>query len=578
MLASHGKSPPGADLVSDTALHADVVAVLDGLADAVVAASDRGVIVYANPAAGELLGWRVGELVGRPLVTLVPARLQDQHRAGFAHYLATRQPTIIGKATVRVAASRGDGTEVEVELSLSVLPMSSGLVFFGLLRDLSDRLELERERSVAAYLAAMRAIASRLALATDIGSAADAGLVAVEVLGEGLEWDAGAVWVVGDGGARPARWWAAPGMAEAAGALADPGLRFAPGVGLPGRVLATGEPAWIEDVVADRNFPRSAIARRYGIRSGVAFPIVADGDVVAVAELFSRAARRVDVELLGALATAGGEIGRFIERAAARSRDALARAHLIEMAQALQASLLPPHPPSIPGLELAARYRAAAGEGEVGGDFFDVFPLGDTTWALAVGDVAGRGPRAAALTALARYTIRAAGIRSTTPADVLRVLNEVVRREVSDDAEDERFLTVAYVVVTAGDGTFRASMACGGHPAPLLVTADGDVRETRCRGGIIGIFDELSTDDSHMELRPGDALVLFTDGAFEGKADDGRFGEERLVQVVGAAAGQSAEAMAEQIDGAITAFLGGGGQDDLALVVLRVPPDASAGR
>ena len=223
---------------------------------------------------------------------------------------------------------------------------------------------------------------------------------------------------------------------SAARALAEPGLRLASGMGLPGRVLATGEPAWIEDVVADPNFPRSGTARRFGIRTGVAFPIVADGDVVAVAELFSRAVRLVDVDLLAALASAGGEIGRFIERAKARGRDALARAHLVEMAKALQASLLPPHPPSIPGIEVAARYRAAAGEGEVGGDFFDVFPLGDTTWALAVGDVSGRGPRAAALTALARYTIRAAGIRSTTPADVLRVLNEVVRREVSDDRED----------------------------------------------------------------------------------------------------------------------------------------------
>jgi PAS domain S-box-containing protein len=94
----------GADAVTETALHADVVAVLDGLADAVVAASEPGVIVYANPAAGELLGWRVGELIGMPLVTLVPPRLQEQHRAGFARYLASRQPTIIGKAPVRVAA------------------------------------------------------------------------------------------------------------------------------------------------------------------------------------------------------------------------------------------------------------------------------------------------------------------------------------------------------------------------------------------------------------------------------------------------------------------------------------------
>jgi PAS domain S-box-containing protein len=552
-----------------------VVAVLDGLADAVVAASERGEIVYANPAAGELLGWRVSELVGRPLVTLVPPRLQAQHRAGFARYLSTREPAIIGKAPVRVAARRGDGTDVEVELSLSSHDVSSGVVFFGLLRDLRDRVELERERSVAAYLVAMRAIASSLALATDVESAADAGVVAVEALGDALGWDAGAVWVVSGGGLGPERWWAPPGMEEAARALADPGRRLVSGTGLPGRVLATGEPAWIEDVVGDANFPRSETARRFGIRTGVAFPIVADGSVVAVAELFSRAHRRVDVELLGALAGAGGEIGRFLERATARGRDSLVRAHLIEMAQALQASLLPPHPPSVPGIELAARYRAAAGEGEVGGDFFDVFPLDETSWALAVGDVAGRGPRAAALTALARYTIRAAGIRSTTPADVLRVLNEVVRREVSGDAEDERFLTVAYLVLTVGDGTLRASMACGGHPPPLLVTADGEVREIECGGDIIGIFDELATDDCDVELGPGDAVVVFTDGAFEGKGDEGRFGEDRLVQVVRAAAGRPAEMMAEHIDAAITAFLGGGGQDDLALVVVRVPPDDS---
>src|SRR5205823_8646712 len=131
---------------------------------------------------------------------------------------------------------------------------------------------------------------------------------------------------------------------------------------------------------------------RHGLRSGIGFPIASRGLVIGVVEFFSRAPTVAHDEVLAALSTAGTEIGRLIERRQETLRDEEARARRLELADALQAALLPPHLPAIPGLQLASRYRAAGGGGDVGGDFFDVFPLVDG-WAVTIGYVCGRGLR-----------------------------------------------------------------------------------------------------------------------------------------------------------------------------------------
>lgn len=546
----------------------DTRRLLDGLADAVVVADTAGTIVFVNAAATGLLGTSDDELVGRPLFTIIPERLRARHRAGFERYLCTRTPTLLGARPVRLPALRADGAEVDIELTLSSHRNESGdEVFVGTLRDLADRLELERQRDIARYLNTGREVTSRLSLSAEAASLEEAAPVLLAAIGEGLGWDGGAVWQPREGALHPVAHWTARGDDLALTMTA--GFRFAPGEGLTGSVYQSQEAMWVETVSTSSFFLRQEAARAAGVRSCFAFPIFVGGKVDGVVEMYSRAPQAPEPELLAVLQAAGLEIGRYLERAQARR-------HVLELAGALQASLLPPSPPMIPGLDVAVRYRAAAGEGQIGGDFFDVFPLPDGEWAVFIGDVSGRGARAAALTALARYTLRAAAIGATSPSQALKVLNDVVRRELEAAYEgDERFLTVAYLTIAPAEDGFGLSVACGGHPFPLLRRATGEVEEVRCEGELIGAFDAHESIDEKVQLDPGDLVVLVTDGVTEARRSGVEFGTDRLRRLIAQAAATTASDLADAIEREVLAHLGGRSHDDLAIVVLRLPPAAT---
>ena len=162
------------------------------------------------------------------------------------------------------------------------------------------------------------------------------------------------------------------------------------------------------------------------------------------------------------------------------------RQRSVELARALQTSLLPPRLPDVPGLDLGARYHPALAGLEVGGDFYDVFDTGGD-WAVVIGDVCGKGPEAAALTALARYTIRSVAMDLRHPAQVLRKLNDTLLHHQLD----ERFCTVAYGRVVPTVGGVRVSVCRGGHPPPLVLRASGEIEPVGADGGLIGLFPEI---------------------------------------------------------------------------------------
>jgi len=237
------------------------------------------------------------------------------------------------------------------------------------------------------------------------------------------------------------------------------------------------------------------------------------------------------------------------------------------IARTLQASLLPPTLPAIDGLDIAARYLAG-GEGTVvGGDLYDVFPV-DDEWAIVVGDVCGKGAEAAALTGMVRYTIRAEAAHRASPCEVLRLLNDAILRQF----HDARFCTVLHGRVRVADGRARLRVAAAGHPPPLLVRAGGTVEPVTVGGPLLGVIRSVTHEDAAVDLGPGDALVCFTDGVTEGRGPEGMFGDRRLGEVLAAAAGMSAEAIAERVTQAALDFQGGVTQDDLALLVVRVAP------
>jgi sigma-B regulation protein RsbU (phosphoserine phosphatase) len=236
------------------------------------------------------------------------------------------------------------------------------------------------------------------------------------------------------------------------------------------------------------------------------------------------------------------------------------------VASALEANLLPPVLPRIDGVDLAARYRAA-GPSDVGGDFYDAFPLAGGRWAVVVGDVAGSGPDAAAMTGVARYSIRAIAPSESRPAAVLARLNEALLRQATDD----RFLTAVLACIDpAGDQGLRIELASGGHPPPLVLGDDETVTAVDTAGGtLLGTLPMTDLRDVAVALAPGDALVLYTDGVVEARDAEGRqFGQDGLAALLATCAGRSAAGIARRVELAVLAH-SPNLADDMAIVVIR---------
>lgn len=225
-------------------------------------------------------------------------------------------------------------------------------------------------------------------------------------------------------------------------------------------------------------------------------------------------------------------------------------------------------------MEVATHYLPADHHVGVGGDFFDVFRISPTQWGVCIGDVCGKGARAASLTTLARYAIRAAAVYAPLPSAVLGELNTVITAEPESDG---RFCSVVYATLDLAPCGAWVTLSCGGHPRPIVVRRAGWLDVRGQAGSLIGLFEEATLEDDRVGLGPGDALVFCTDGITESRNDAGEmFGEEGLPTVLLDYAGQPAKVMAAAVLDAALSFSGGRRQDDVALLVLRVPEDGAS--
>jgi len=252
---------------------------------------------------------------------------------------------------------------------------------------------------------------------------------------------------------------------------------------------------------------------------------------------------------------------RELLRAKKAAEESEARAALL--AETLQRSLIPPALPKIAGLDLAASYRPAGLGDQVGGDFYDVFETASNDWAVTLGDVCGKGPEAATVTALARHTVRAAAMRGRRPSRILNTLNEALLLQRA-----ERFCTVAYARLQRVHSRWRVTLTSGGHPLPIHVTADG-VAATGRPGDLIGVHDHPELHDTRMELRPRETLVFYTDGVTEARSGNEFYGEDRLLRVLRAASGGSAAEIVDAVSTEVVEFQDGMTRDDLALLAVQ---------
>ncbi len=270
---------------------------------------------------------------------------------------------------------------------------------------------------------------------------------------------------------------------------------------------------------------------------------------------------------------AGAETVALLEEFCGRAALALDNARLYEerthVAQTLQRSLLPTELPDIPGVEIHARYLPAGEGNEVGGDFYDGFALTGDEWALVIGDVCGKGAEAAAITALARYTTRAAVLHTRRPARVLAELNEALLRQHLD----LRFCTVSFAAIRPlRSGAHAVRLASGGHPLPVIVRASGEVAYAGRPGTLLGVVSDPDLPEDEIVLDPGDALVLYTDGVVEASPLDDALGPDAFAAFLAGQAGADAATLALAIERAVLDVQGGGLRDDVAILVLRVEP------
>ena len=267
------------------------------------------------------------------------------------------------------------------------------------------------------------------------------------------------------------------------------------------------------------------------------------------------------VRLVVVDATERREYERELLRAKRRAEESELRARAL--AETLQRTLMPPAPPRIPGLSVQAVYRPAGTGAEVGGDFYDVFEIGEDDWVVALGDVCGKGVEAAVVTALVRDTLRALSVRTASPAQVLYTLDEVLQHHPT-----EKFCTVALMRLRRSESGWRTTMSLGGHPHPLLRLADGAVTDAGVPGSLVGAFANPGFADAEVELPAGSSVLLYTDGVTEARNGGEMYGELRLREVV---AKYDADDVADAVLADVLHFQGGSPRDDIAVVTVAVP-------
>jgi serine phosphatase RsbU (regulator of sigma subunit)/PAS domain-containing protein len=543
----------------------ELEAILAGVADAVTVQDPSGKLVYANDAAVRLLAGPVGYPTRDALLNAPPGELAARHemlgedgrpfppdRLPGRLALAGEDPEpVILRSRYATGATRW----ARVKAQPMRAPDGRVLRAINVVEDITDLKQAEETQRLLAE--AGRVLAGSLDYEETLRRVARlavpdlADWCMVDVLGEnGLE--------------RVAVAHADPGRAELAAALQ--GIVVDPtGTVGPARVARTGRSELYPTVDAEhvRNAALNPIHHRLltqvGARSAASVPMTVRGQRIGVITLSTaESGRTLGPEQLTVLEELGRRAAVAVDSARLyRQRSAIART--------LQQSLLPPALPEIAGVEAAALYRAAGEGTDVGGDFYDLFSVADGEWIAVIGDVCGKGAEAAAVTALARYTIRTAAVRRRSPAAILRWVNDaMVRQEL-----DGRFCTITCVHLNTSRLEIGVTVACGGHPPALLRRQAGAVEEVGTPGTLLGLVPDPQLEDRRAVLEPGDALVLFTDGITEARAPERVIEAEALHDALAAIPPGSAQRIVEQLAALAVGKEGTPPRDDIAVLALR---------
>ena len=294
-------------------------AVVETATDAIITMTSNGLIHSFNPAAERIFGYSSGEIIGQPLKVLMPERFRGLHEEGFRRYLGGGRARVVGKGPVELAGLREGGEEFPLELSLGEMREEGDILFTGIVRDITDRKRAEEELSKnIALVQLLRAVATASNEASEIEEAMQ---VCLDEVSAYTGWPLGHGYLrrldgAPDDGVLVCTdvWHVEDRERFRAFTRATSGTDFSTGVGLPGRVLASGKATWVTDVGEDQNFPRAEQAAESGIRAGFAFPVMVEGEVVAVLEFFATEAADPEAQTLEIMTEVGDQLGRVVER------------------------------------------------------------------------------------------------------------------------------------------------------------------------------------------------------------------------------------------------------------------------
>lgn len=293
----------------------------------------------------------------------------------------------------------------------------------------------------------------------------------------------------------------------------------------------------------------------------VVLPLVARNRVIGMLTLGKPSDDHFRQEIL--------ELAEDLSRRAALALDnARLYSERMAISQSLQRSLLPPGLPQIDGVEVEVIYRAAGEGNEVGGDFYDLFPIRDNAYGFAIGDVCGTGPEAAAVTGLARHALRLLAREGFGGPAVLERLNAAIL----DEGARSRFLTLLYGELwPQEDGSAILKVVCAGHPLPLRLRQDGTVVPAADPQPLLGVLDDLELYEQTITLEPGDVLLCVTDGVTERREGTRMLGDDGLIEVLKTCTGLTAGAVAARILRAVERFAQEPASDDMAILAMRLP-------
>jgi PAS domain S-box-containing protein len=334
--------------------------------------------------------------------------------------------------------------------------------------------------------------------------------------------------------------------------------------GVP-EVIRTGEARIYTDIPPDalaqyaRDNQHLELLSAIGATAVIIVPMIgATGSIGAITLVSAESMRRLSPGDLALAERLGRRAGTAVENArlyTERSR----------IAQTLQQALLPESLPEIPGLEVRARYCAAGELNEVGGDFYDVFDYGPDHWMLVIGDVCGKGPRAAGVTALARHTLRAAAMSGQSPTEMLETLHRALRRQ----PPGADLCTVCLVAAHHTGAETHLAVALAGHPPPLLIDRDGRPEMIGSPGTLLGVLDPIEILETKAVLRDGETLLLYTDGVTDAGRPNVELGEAGLIELCRQAPRLDLDSLLEYVEDVALEHAKLGLRDDLALLGLR---------